>query len=255
MFSIGIALIFAPILLYASSLVLRFAAEIIGQTHVGLVGFVFAAPIALLLIVTFFRLLGEIRRQCLIVFPLLQIATKPEPPAVWLGATISLCIILASMWLWWHQAFPPGSLLTRGVVTEMRVAKLTTRPIGENSLKFYSQQIWIEHVQSRQRSERRAQYPLLAPSSIGEDENPMTLINVAQNYPAGSAVRVWTEDLQNGPFFERRYNARAFAALIWWLCAGLVLFSFVVYLNLRFRFAQQGYAHLVPGQRARRFQK
>lgn len=229
-----ILLIFSPFVLFASSLPLRIVASIIGGSQIGLTAFAFAVPLALFLMLFFVRMLSEIRDQGLELLPDLKARGKSSPPAIWLGAAIALCITLGSASLWWHIAFPPGALLLKGEQVEMRVIKVTQAPTHDGSESFYSQQIWLEHV--RNEYPAGGNFPLLAPSWIDEDRQLASLQKHSPLYNPGTVQLVWTVDGQNGPFYGRRYSAWAFAALLWWLCAGFVVVCTVAYLNLVAKF-------------------
>ena len=232
-----ILLIFSPFVLFASSLPLRIVASIIGGSQIGLTAFAFAVPLALFLMLFFVRMLSEIRNQCLELLPDLKARGKSSPPAIWLGAAIALCITLGSASLWWHIAFPPGALLRKGEQVEMRVIKVTQAPTHDGSESFYSQQLWLEHLNNESRA--GGAFPLLAPRWIDEDAQLASLQKHSPLYDPGTVQQVWTVDGQNGPFYGRRYSARAFAALLWWLCAGVIIFLTVAYLNLQAKYPQQ----------------
>ncbi len=223
-------------MLLASSLCLRLTADIVGGTQIGLVGFVFVVPIALILMFVFVRMLVEMRRQCLVIFPSLEgLSKNSRPPSLWLALAISSAIVAASASFWWFRAFPPGALLVQGLPLELRIVEVTRQPVIEGGTRFYSQQVWIQHQRETDTKEAQTatRFPLLAPKWIDEDETLANLRSIAQRYSPGSLAQVWSIDPEHGPFFERRYSARSFAALLWWLCAGFVVMAFVVYCHIK----------------------
>ncbi|MFO1524726.1 MAG: hypothetical protein U1F16_01995 [Turneriella sp.] len=240
MTTIVILFVFAPIILYASTLPLRLVAAIVGR-QIGLGAFAFAAPVTLLLTFVFVRILFEIRDQLLHLFPVLSIGQTAQVPSLLLAVAISGCLMAAPTWFWWHDAFPPGTLLIQGKAVTMRIAQQTQAATGDGVVSFHSQQIWLEHITE----ESAAAYPqgkrfaLLAPESIDEDADPKKLQKFAPMYARGRQLNVWTIDPAQGPFFERRYSARAFAALLWWYSAALTVAGTVVYLRLAARYPRQ----------------
>lgn len=230
-------LIFSPFILFASSLPLRLVASIIAGSGIGLIAFAFAVPLALLLMSLFVRMLFEIRIQLFQLRPSLTVGGKSLPPPISVGLVVYLCITMASAWLWWRSAFPPGALLVQGKLVEMRVAKVTQAPTHDGSESFYSQQIWLEHLRSE--SPAGTTFPLLAPRWIDEDTQLASLQKHSPLYNPRTVLQVWTVDAQYGPFYERRYSAGAFAALLWWLCTGVIIFLTVAYLNLLVKYPQQ----------------
>lgn len=241
MVNIVVFLIISPVILFASSIPLRFVASIIAGSEIGLVAFAFAAPFTLILMVVFVLILFEIRIDFLNLLPALRSSAKPAPPPFLFGVAVATSIMVASTALWWYKAFPPGALLAQGKQIEMRVATVTQAATNDGSVTFYSQQVWLEHLQQEPNLVQPPvkSFPLFAPRWIDEDMEQAKLQKHSQSYAPGNTLKVWALDTLHGPFYERRFNAGSFGALLWWWCAALIIIFTVLYVNLLAKYPQQ----------------